>query len=312
MKTKVYHNKKIDVIPVLNTYNNFQWNEINSSLDNVILFDSETTGLQTYGNDEMVQVCLMAKSIELLKNSYFDDIKQDEITKYYYLELFIKPDINTSKDALNAIYSNFVVAESFNKPDNPNPFHAKDQFQLITYAIKEGHSSKKVIEAIAEIINQKIVVMQNGINFDAILINKLANQHFISLDYAVLDTVSLANRLELPLKSFSQGYLGQYLNAINTNAHNAVGDTSQLTQIFNALRTNYHDEKIKELMKMYENNSVIYDFITVVTSCKNAVLNKKLYRYVFSSQILKQSENLSSHTIDLISDDMILKQFIKN
>lgn len=239
-----WNKSRIAAIPVINTYNDFTLNNVTQQIkpENILVLDSETTGLMSDSLDEMVQIGIACN-------------KQNTINDFNLK--YTKNDINVFDLATKPIWNQLNV--TINKFINVTTLDFNQQKQLLQNGFLYGVKANVVADILAQLLENKIVVMQNGINFDANFINKLFGMFNKHVNWACLDTMSLTYYLGLtPTKqnkpSYTQESIGNLLNVKNEKAHNAIFDCLQLYEIYAKLYE-LKSDKIAELVTSHYANS---------------------------------------------------------
>lgn len=273
-----WNKNRIASIPAVAYYNGFkpdleQLDANNVPIyhpNNIIVLDTETTGLDSINLDEIIQIGLCLKD-DLIKNK---NLNLDLYKKTYNLnglggyEIATKPIWNNKEDVINKFASIPAQATSLNIPQ---------QINLIKKAFENGLKIDDFIDNLADILDNKIIIMQNGINFDADFLNKLFGMVGKKVRYACLDTMSMAYHLGYTSTtptgraSYTQESLGRYLKVINLQAHNAVYDCVQLFNIYSKMYEKNANE-IKNLLKTCYSNNELKDGIRLET---NTFINNK-------------------------------------
>lgn len=235
-----HYNNRYEKMPVCVLYNGAKFPD-QAQFADVIVFDTETTGLKSDETDEIIQVGYAGKL----------DIVPGFMTKsegdFKVHSAFFKPEINTDMYAV-------INSSQFNQD-----WH---QRRLIELAYRNGFSQRALAENLAKTFENKIIVAQNGVDFDVEFCLRLFNQYGFKPQFALVDTVPLIYRLgHQPIGPkgvpvFNQAALGHYFNVVNFDAHDAGGDTSQLYRIYQELLKRHGVKAIADLAQVYLRHSV--------------------------------------------------------
>lgn len=190
--------------PIIACYNGFQLTKESCKFENLVFFDTETTGLDPMGDTEILQCAVYHV--------------EGSIWKEYY----VKP-LWTQKQPL---------LDYFSQPHgdlDPNA-HCR----LIEMAYSNGYSVKEFAEMLANDLHGKVAVAHNGISYDANLVNKLFTMFNLNVQWACLDTMTLVYHAHIyeGLYNYRLKTIGNFLNIPNMKAHNAMGDTGQMVEIY--------------------------------------------------------------------------------
>lgn len=283
---------RIASIPAVAYYNDFKLDNTNLNLldpNNVIVLDTETTGLLSTSIDEIIQVglCLNQDLAKTLPLKLFTKTYNNEKGRLEGYEMPTKPIWNKKDETIEKFRN--VVKLDFNL-----------QKSLIEKAFNQGYKVPEFIDDLANILNNKVVIMHNGINFDANFLNKLFGAFNKKVNYACLDTMSLTYHLNLTPTtyngnaSYTQESVGRYLQVTNLQAHNAVYDCVQLFGIYNKLYEKYKDDIINVIKNSYSINTLI-DGISLNTTIIN---NQKTTQSqtVFETPLKEQIANAKKNS----------------
>lgn len=142
--------------------------------------------------------------------------------------------------------SNLIKYEEICKKISEKDEFMQHQLELINQAYTIGEDYVKTQQTLSILLEKRIIVTYNGINFDQNFIwNKT---HLSNIDVygicaklfksiysyePVLLKLYDENNQEIILPNLKQTTVGEALNVINHDAHNAAGDITQLSLIFN-------------------------------------------------------------------------------
>lgn len=249
-----HHNFNLDKIPVLKYYNGFA-DELKNAKDfkyqlkNAIAFDTETTGLN-FEDDEIIQIAFTSSAV--FNNTQFLELAREiSNLKRETYSAFFKPKNKNLEDVLNA--------STFNQQPS--------QSALIKNAFNSEKDEKILALALFKVFEKRILITQNGINFDLNFVQKLFRKYNLHPKFAVVDMLPLIYRLELTPKlngkiSFSQASIGKLFHVENIAPHNAIGDTLQLYQIWENVIKRFGWEKIINLANKYQGKAITTDAST--------------------------------------------------
>lgn len=241
MATQSFYQRFLGNRSILQSYNDFVYDKSKLDLDKLVILDTETTGTDANGQDEIIQLAFVTfqKTGKVNENNE----PQYKINKF---EMFVKP-IWRERESL---------IEYFKTPRGALiPEH---QIDLINKGYDSPYTARDLANILEKTLQDKIVIAHNGIGFDAVLINKNLAMFNKKVNWACLDTMTLAFKIGLKPENsdrlpeeqqtkeflnlqpederedirFRQKDLGIYFDVANLDSHNAVGDVVQLAKIF--------------------------------------------------------------------------------
>ena len=204
-------------------------------MNNIILLDFETTGLNPYLND-IIEIAI--KRLEN-KEYYQTLVKPKRLPKG--LVTYIPPHITN----ITKITDQMIHDNSISKKDAV--------YKMFQY-----------IEDVCDKDNPIYLVSHNGNSFDFIIFRRLFNEYCLTTKFTrfknnlmkrikYIDTILLARLFIHDKERVSQPKLCQKYNIVNEEEHRALGDVNALEKLYIVLCTEY-SKKLKEEEDYLVNN----------------------------------------------------------
>lgn len=289
-----YYSPRFKNKPILTCYNDFKiTDEALFDPKNVVVLDTETTGLDACGIDEIIQVGGIKKTNE----------------EFVTLNFFVTPTWFSEDELIE----NFTTLQAQNKLGDLNLEH---QIALIKQGFNSHHNLYDLANTLEQWVRNKVVVMYNGTSFDANLINKVFGMVGKKVAWACLDAMILTYRLGFePIVdnyriSYKQRDVGAYFQIINEDSHNAVGDCKQLWSIYERLI--HVNENVLALIHKYTLYSILVNRICLLTyNYENKLVKTELYNHQITSYLLceelKNKQEIHEIVANLINNSTELE-----
>jgi DNA helicase-2/ATP-dependent DNA helicase PcrA len=240
--------------------------------DRLIVFDTETTGLNT-DNDEIIQIA----AIELING---------EIAKRF--EVFIRQNKPISEEIVNLTK---ITNEKLNK---------------------EGYEAKEAVKMFADFVGNDNTVLAHNLDYDmAMIANFIGKYSDFDLERLIkvkIDSLTIAKLLYPKLTKYKLEYLLEFLELEGVNSHNAMDDVLATISLVKKL---YKEATLKRrdyIPFLAENEEIIEEFKKKFCEL-NDYLNKNYFESVSLASIIEHIVNRRGKS--KIVDLNIYQQFIK-
>lgn len=315
MSSYKLHNKYIDIFknkPVITYYNDFSiQNKESLNIDKIIVLDTETTGTQACGYDEIIQVGAVWKEKKNNNTNNTNNETNDVLAScnYFTTPLFFEE---------SALINQFLELDKAHKLGD---LDVKHQINLIKQAYNANNNLFALANKLEQLVKNKIVVMYNGTSFDANLINKVFGMCNKIVPWACLDCMILAYRLGYEphnngYLSYKQKYLGELFGIANEDSHDAVGDCKQLFNIYETLFNKHKDLDFYNVVGLFARQGFLTNRVCVKNYVKNKLFSIDFFCHQITNYLLeceiKDGNEIDQDVLQYIKDNPSLQGLLND